>query len=43
LTVAASITGAEKTWLDAHVDADHQRDAYEEALLAFIAEEGGRA
>ena len=39
---AASITGAEKAWLDAHVDADHQRDPYEEALLAFIAEETGR-
>jgi len=40
---AASITGTEKTWLDTHVDADHQRDAYEEALLAFVAEESGRA
>jgi hypothetical protein len=40
---AASITGPEKAWLDAHVDADHQRDAFEEALLAFIAEENGRA
>jgi hypothetical protein len=39
---AASIAGAEKTWLDAHVDADHRRDPYEEALLAFIAEESGR-
>jgi hypothetical protein len=36
---AASITGSEKAWLDAHVDADHQRDAYEDALLAFIAAE----
>ena len=43
IRAAASITGAEKAWLDAHVDADHQRDAYEEALLAFIAEESGRA
>jgi hypothetical protein len=39
---AAAITGAEKAWLDAHVDADHKRDPYEEALLAFIAEESGR-
>jgi hypothetical protein len=39
---AASITGAEKAWLDAHVDADHKRDPYEEALLAFVAEESGR-
>jgi hypothetical protein len=39
---AAAITGAEKTWLDAHVDADHRSDPYEDALLAFIAEESGR-
>ena len=39
---AAAITGGEKAWLDAHVDADHQRDPYEEALLAFVAEESGR-
>jgi hypothetical protein len=39
---AASLTGAEKAWLDAHIDADHRRDPYEEALLAFIAEESGR-
>jgi hypothetical protein len=38
---AASITGAEKAWLDAHVDADHRRDPYEEALLAFVAAENG--
>jgi hypothetical protein len=36
---AVSITGTEKAWLDAHVDADHRRDPYEEALLAFIAAE----
>jgi len=39
---AESITGGEKSWLDAHVDADHRRDPYEEALLAFIAEEKAR-
>jgi hypothetical protein len=39
---AAAITGDEKAWLDAHIDADHQRDPYEEALLAFVAEESGR-
>ena len=39
---AAAITGTEKAWLDAHVDADHRRDPYEEALLAFVAEESGR-
>ena len=39
---AAAITGTEKAWLDAHVDADHRARPYEEALLAFIAEESGR-
>ena len=39
---AESITGTEKAWLDAHVDADGRRDPYEEALLAFVAEESGR-
>ena len=33
-----AITGTEQAWLDAHVDADHDRDPYEEALLAFIAD-----
>jgi hypothetical protein len=39
---AAAVTGSEKAWLDAHVDADHKRDPYEEALLAFIAGESGQ-
>lgn len=39
---AAAVTGTEKSWLDSHVDADGRRDPYEEALLAFIAEESGR-
>ena len=39
---AESITGGEKAWLDAQVEADRQRDPYEEALLAFVAEESGR-
>jgi hypothetical protein len=39
---AAAVTGTEQAWLDAHVDADHRRDPYEEALLAFLAEESGR-
>jgi len=39
---AEAVTGSEKAWLDAHVDADGRRDPYEEALLAFIAEEDPR-
>ncbi|MBV9884422.1 MAG: hypothetical protein JO276_15540 [Sphingomonadaceae bacterium] len=39
---AGAVTGSEQAWLDAHLDADHKRDSYEEALLAFIAEEQGR-
>ena len=39
---AEAVTGTEQAWLDAHLDADHKRDPYEEALLAFIAEESGR-
>jgi hypothetical protein len=39
---ARSITGSEKDWLQAHVDADGARDPYEEALLAFVAEESSR-
>ena len=39
---AEAVTGSEKAWLDAHVEADQKCDPYEEALLAFIAEEGGR-
>jgi hypothetical protein len=37
-----AITPAEKDWVQAHVDADGVRDPYEEALLAFVAEESGR-
>jgi hypothetical protein len=39
---ARAISGSEKDWLQAHVDADGARDSYEEALLAFVAEESGR-
>ena len=39
---ARAISGSEKDWLQAHVDADGARDAYEEALLAFVAEESSR-
>lgn len=39
---ARAITGNENDWLQSHVDADGARDPYEEALLAFVAEESGR-
>lgn len=39
---ARAITGNENDWLRAHVDADGARDPYEEALLAFVAEESSR-
>jgi hypothetical protein len=39
---AEAVTGPEQAWLDAHVDADHQCDPYEQALLAFVAEERAR-
>ncbi|HEV2815847.1 MAG TPA: hypothetical protein VGW40_01290 [Allosphingosinicella sp.] len=39
VAAANAITPAEDQWLKAHVDADGARDPYEEALLAFIAEE----
>ena len=39
---ARAITADEDEWLGAHVDADGARDPYEEALLAFVAEESGR-
>jgi hypothetical protein len=37
-----AITPAENDWVEAHVEADGVRDPYEEALLAFVAEESGR-
>ena len=39
---ARAVTQSENAWLQGHVDADGARDAYEEALLAFVAEESGR-
>lgn len=39
---ARAISRSEKNWLQSHVDADGARDPYEEALLAFVAEENGR-
>lgn len=40
---AAAVTTAEQDWLDAQVEANGKVDAYDEALLAFIAEECGQA
>ena len=37
---AHAVEPGEKRWLDGRVDADGARDPYEEALLAFIADEG---
>lgn len=42
LAAAEAITPEEQDWLDRHVEADGARDAYEEALLAFVAAEKGR-
>jgi hypothetical protein len=39
---ARAINGDEDDWLRAHVEADGARDPYEEALLAFVAEESSR-
>jgi hypothetical protein len=39
---AEAVTPAEQGWLQSHIDADGARDPYEEALLAFIAEEQGQ-
>ena len=38
VAAANAVTPAEEQWLQAHIDADGARDPYEEALLAFIAE-----
>ena len=42
VAAANAITQSENNWLQGHVDADGGRDPYEEALLAFVAEENGR-
>lgn len=39
VAAANAITPSEDQWLQAHINADGARDPYEEALLAFIAEE----
>jgi hypothetical protein len=38
IAAANAVTPAEEQWLQAHIDADGARDPYEEALLAFVAE-----
>lgn len=39
----AEMTGTEKDWLDAQIELNGKVDAYDKALLEFIAEEVGRA
>jgi hypothetical protein len=38
---AAQIDSDEHSWLQARIDADHEVDEYEQALMEFLAEEGG--
>ena len=38
---ARAIAAGEQKWLNGHVEADGVRDEFEEALLAFVAEESG--
>ncbi|HMG47084.1 MAG TPA: hypothetical protein VK614_06460 [Allosphingosinicella sp.] len=38
VAAAGAVTPAEDQWLQTHIDADGARDPYEEALLAFVAE-----
>lgn len=39
VAAAEAVTPDEQNWLQAHIDADGAHDPYEEALLAFIAED----
>jgi hypothetical protein len=39
---AAQIDSDERSWLQARIDADHQVDEYEQALMDFLAQEGGK-
>ena len=39
LRAAGEVTADERAWLDAHVGADGEVDAYEQALIAFLAAE----
>lgn len=42
LSEAEEVTGEERAWLDAHLDADGALDEYEKALLAFLDEDASR-
>ncbi|MDB5691399.1 MAG: hypothetical protein JWO81_462 [Alphaproteobacteria bacterium] len=42
VAAAQAVTPVEQDWLQSHIAADGARDPYEEALLAFIAEESGQ-
>jgi hypothetical protein len=37
LRAAEEVTADERKWLDAHIHADGEVDAYEQALIAFLA------
>jgi hypothetical protein len=39
---AQQVTGDERSWLAARIDDDSEVDEYEQALMDFLAEEGGR-
>jgi hypothetical protein len=39
---ARKVTDGERSWLDGRIDADHEVDPYEQALMDFLAEEGGK-
>lgn len=39
---ARDVTDEERSWLDVRIDADHEIDPYEQALMDFLAEEGGK-
>ena len=42
VATAEDITSDERSWLQARIDADHEIDEYEQALMDFLAEEGGK-
>ena len=42
IAAAQAIDTDERSWLSARIDADHAIDEYEQALMDFLAEEGGK-
>ncbi|MBW8754727.1 MAG: hypothetical protein JF595_11355 [Sphingomonadales bacterium] len=42
VAAAQAVTDDERSWLQAQIDADHEVDEYEQALMDFLAEEGGK-